>query len=274
MKHGICAAILVLCLAGQGMAAPSSKPQRILSLKICTDELLLDLAPPERIAAVTFMSQEPAALRIWPQGAKVPVHYGTAEEILRFKPDLILTDPFISPLMRQLLTRTGARVVEVPSAENFDQIRQTTRQVAKVLGEEAKGEALIARMDADLRAIDAKRLARPIRVAEWGNGGFVPGGGGLFGTMLKTAGAASIEKGMTGFYDVEALIAANPDVLVYGDTYRGMATLRSDQNDHPALLRRYAKRRISYASLYGCGVPETARITRRMQDDLIKAMTP
>ncbi len=73
----------------------------------------------KRIAAVTFMSQEPAALRQWPQGAKVPVHYGTAEEILRFKPDLILTDPFISPLMRQLLTRTGARVVEVPPAENI-----------------------------------------------------------------------------------------------------------------------------------------------------------
>jgi len=273
MKHGICAAILLLCLTGQGMAA-SSKPQKILSLKICTDELLLDLALPERIAAVTFMSREPAALRHWPQGAKLPVHYGTAEEILRIKPDLILTDPFISPLMRQLLTRTGARIVEVPPAENFEQIRETTRLVARALGEEARGEALIVRMDADLRAIDVRRPAKPIRVAEWGNGGFVPGGGGLFGTMLKTAGATSIENGAMGFYDVEALIAANPDVLVYGDTYRGMATMRSDQNDHPALLRRYAKRRISYASLYGCGVPATARITRQLQADLIAAMKP
>lgn len=240
-----------------------------MSLKICTDELLLDLVAPERIASVTFMSQEPAALRHWPQGARVRVNYGAAEEILTTRPDLILTDPFISPAMRQLLAKTGARIVEVPPAENFEQIRDTTRMVAKALGEEARGEQLIARMDADLRIVAANRPARTIRVAEWGNGGYVPGAGGLFGAMLKQAGATSIAQSGMGFYDVEALIAARPDVLVYGDTYRGMATMRDDQDNHPALMKRYGGRRIRYASLYGCGVPMTARITRQLQADLI-----
>ena len=92
--------------------------------------------------------------------------------------------------------------------------------------------------------------------------------------LLKEAGAVSIEKGAMGFYDVEALIATQPDVLVYGDTYRGMASLRDEQNTHPALMKHYAGRRISYASLYGCGVPKTARITRQLQADLLKAVKP
>ena len=271
MKQGIFAAAVLLLATGQTAAAPF-KPQRIMSLKICTDELLLDLVAPERIASVTFMSQEPAALRHWPQGAKVRVNYASAEEILTTRPDLILTDPFMAPAMRQLLSRTGARVVEVPPAENFAQIRQTTRMVAKVLGEEARGEKLIAAMDAELKTIAANRPARTIRVAEWGNGGYVPGAGRLFGAMLKHAGATSIEQTGMGFYDVEALIAARPDVLVYGDTYRGMATMRADQDNHPALMKRYGGRRIRYSSLYGCGVPMTVRITRQLQADLIGAV--
>lgn len=271
MKHGICAAAALLLMLGQTAAA---QPKRIMSLKICTDELLLDLVGPERIASVTFMSQEPAALRHWPQGAKVKANYGSAEEILATKPDLILTDPFMAPSLRQLLTKTGARIVEVPPAEDFDQIRATTRMVAKVVGEEARGEQLIARMETDLAAIAANKPAKPIRVAEWGNGGYVPGAGGLFSTMLKHAGAMSIESRSMGFYDVEALIAAKPDLLIYGDTYRGMATLRADQDNHPALMKRFDGRRIRYASLYGCGVPMTARITRRLQADMIAAVKP
>jgi len=270
MKHGICAAA-VLLLLGQGAAA---QPSKIMSIKVCTDELLLDLVPPDRIVSVTFMSQEPASLRHWPQGAKARVNYGSAEEILSARPDLILTDPFMAPGMRQLLAKTGARIVEVPPAENFEQIRAVTRMVAKEVGEEARGEALIAQMDTDLAAIAATRPAKPVRVAQWGNGGYVPGAGGLFGAMLTAAGAVSIEKGAMGFYDVETLLAAQPDLLVYGDTYRGLASLRSQQDNHPALMKRYAGRRISYASLYGCGVPKTARITRQLQADMLKAVKP
>lgn len=272
MKHGICAAAFLLLLGQSAAAQPAYK--RIMSIKVCTDELLLDLVPPSRIASVTFMSQEPASLRHWPQGAGVPVNYGSAEEILAARPDLILTDPFMAPGMRKILARTGARVVEVPPAENFEQIRAVTRLVAREVGQEARGEALIAQMDADLAAIAASRPARPVRVAQWGNGGYVPGGGGLFGAMLKAAGAVSIEKGAMGFYDVEALIATQPDVLVYGDTYRGMASLRDQQNTHPALMKHYAGRRISYASLYGCGVPKAASITRQLQADMLKAVKP
>jgi iron complex transport system substrate-binding protein len=156
--------------------------------------------------------------------------------------------------------------VEVPPAENFDQIRSVTRMVAHAVGEEARGEALIAGMDADLAELAAHRPKKILTVAGWGGGGYVPGTGGLFDAMLTAAGARNVERG--GYYDVEALIAANPDALVYGDTYSGTTSLRADQDLHPALLKRYAGRRISYASLYGCGVPQSARVARQLQDAL------
>lgn len=239
-----------------------------MSLKVCTDELLLDLVPPSRIASITYLSRVKASLRQWPQAAKIAVNHNTAEEILAAHPDLILTDPFIAPSLRPLLAKTGAKVVEVPPAENFPQIRTAIRIVAKAVGEKARGEALIAHMDAELRDLAAHRPARPPTVAEWGGGGYVPGKGGLFDALLTAAGARNVEQAGFGYYDVESLIAANPDVLVYGDLYEGTASLRTDQDLHPALMRRYAGRRITYASLYGCGIPESADAARQLQDAL------
>lgn len=256
------AAAFLLC-AGQAAAAP---PQKIMSLKICTDELLLDLVPASRIASVTFLSQETASLNVWPMAARLPVNHGTAEEILSTKPDLILTDPFMPPALRPILAKSGARIVEVPPAETFAQIRAVVRLVAKEVGEAARGEALIARMDAGLRDLEANKPAKMLTVMEWGSGGYVPGKGGLFDAIVTAAGARTVARG--GYYDVESLIAAKPDALIYGDTYAGLATLRADQDLHPALMKRYAGRRISFRSLYGCGVPQAAETAKQLQQAL------
>src|SRR5581483_2061797 len=258
-----CAVIVFALLVAPAAAAP---PQRIMSLKVCTDELLLDLVPPSRIASITFLSREKASLKVWPISARLPVNHGTAEEILSTRPDLILTDPFPAPALRPILATSGARIVEVPPAENFSQIRGAVRLVAKAVGEQGRGEALIARMNTTLRELEKHKPVKTLTVAEWGTGGYVPGKGGLFDTIVTAAGGRNLAKG--GYYDVESLIAAHPDALVYGDTYEGTASLRSDQDLHPALMKRYAGKRISYRALYGCGVPEVADAARQLQNKL------
>lgn len=265
------AAAVLLVIATQAAAAPAhDKPMRIMSLKICTDALLMDLVPPSRIASVTFLARERAALKWWPQAARIAINHNSAEEILAAHPDLIVTDTFTAPAMRPILAKSGARVVEVPPAETFDQIRADIRQVAAAVGEPARGAALIARMDADLAQLKAHRPTHPISVAAWGGGGYVPGQGGLFGTVLAAVGARNIEQGAFAYYDVETLMAKNPDALVYGETYAGTVSLRDDQNLHPALMRRYAKRRVGYDTLYGCGLPETAKSALALQAALAK----
>ena len=110
-------AAVVLCLCGQAAAAPPA--QRIMSLKLCTDELLMDLVPPGRIASISYLSREKAALKLWPEAAAIPVNHNSIEEVLKVHPDLILTDAYQSPAMRALLAKSGAKIVEVPDAENF-----------------------------------------------------------------------------------------------------------------------------------------------------------
>ncbi len=68
------------------------------------------------------------------------------------------------------------------------------------------------------------------------------------------------------------MIAGQPEALIYTDTYAGMATMRADQDDHPALKTRMA--RVSYSSFYGCGVPQVAAAARALQADLLQAVKP
>ncbi|MGZ5929891.1 MAG: ABC transporter substrate-binding protein [Rhizomicrobium sp.] len=270
MMRGIGAAVFLFLLTEQGMAAPP--PTRIMSLKICTDELLMDLVPPSRIASLTFLSREKAALKLWPEAAHIPVNHNSAEEVLATKPDLILTDSFTTPQMRKLLARSGARVVEVPPAENFKQIRAVTRLVGDAVGMRPRAEALIARMDADLRDLAATRPAHIVRVMGWGGGGFVPGRLTLFNAVLEAAGGVNIAAN-DGYYDVEGLIAARPDVLAYGDDYIDTPSLRVDQNAHPVLLKLFGARRIVYpAALFNCGVPQSAEAATQLRRQLLAAM--
>ena len=270
MMRGIGAAVFLFLLAGQGMAAPP--PTRIMSLKICTDELLMDLVPPSRIASLTFLSQEKAALKLWPEAAHIPVNHNSAEEVLATRPDLILTDSFTTPQMRKLLAKSGARVVEVPPAENFEQIRAVTRLVGDAVGMRPRADALIARMDADLRDLAATRPAHIVRVMGWGGGGFVPGRLTLFNAVLEAAGGVNIAAN-DGYYDVEGLIAARPYVFAYGDDYIDTPSLRVDQNAHPVLLKLFGARRIVYpAALFNCGVPQSAEAATQLRRQVRAAM--
>ncbi len=270
MKRGLGAAVILFLLSGQGVAA--SLPHRIMSLKICTDELLMDLVPPSRIASVTYLSREKAALKLWPEAAQIPVNHNSAEEVLATHPDLILTDTLTTPEMAQVLAQSGAKVVEVPLAQDFDQIRAVTRLVGDAVGERARADGLIAKMESTLRGLAATRPKHPIRVMGWGGGGFVPGRESLFNAVLTAAGGVDIA-GRDGYFDVESLIAARPDVLLYGDDYIDTPSLRMDQNAHPVLLKLYRNRRIVYpAALFNCGVPQSADAAKQLRVQLEAAM--
>jgi iron complex transport system substrate-binding protein len=52
------ATVLLLGLTTPSFAA--SGPQHVMSLSMCTDDLLLELLPPERIASVTYYSRDPS----------------------------------------------------------------------------------------------------------------------------------------------------------------------------------------------------------------------
>ena len=251
--------------------------RHVMSISMCTDDLLLELLPPERIASVTYYSREPANSLLWPQAAGVPANHGTAEEVLALQPDLVVAGSYTTAATRILLHKLHMPLLEIAPASNFEEIREQTRTVGHALGEDAAAAALIAKMDATLNSLAHSRPTQEIRVAAWGEGGSIPGQGTLFDAILHAAGGVNIASsdGAQGFraIGVEELLMARPDVIAYSSNTNATPGLNTDLALHPLLLKRYANRRITYPSaLYSCGVAASADAAVELRASLVSAM--
>jgi iron complex transport system substrate-binding protein len=270
------APLALLCLADSAAAADLG-PQHVMSLSMCTDDLLLDLLPPERIASITYYSRDRGNSYQWPQAAKVRVNWGTVEEVLAEQPDLVLAGTYTTPAARALLKKLHYPLLEVPPAVDFDEIRAVTRQVARALRREAAGEMLIAQMDSTLQELAVSRPRQIIRVAAWGEGRSIPGKGTLFDAILNAAGginiATSLDGGAYTSFEVEQLIAAHPDVLAYASDIADTPGLNTDLAQHPLIRKLYAGRTVVYnGALYSCGVVESAGAAAALRISLLQAM--
>lgn len=255
--------------------APRARPQRIMSVNMCTDILLLMLVPRRRIASITWLAHEPVEALMPGADAGVPTNRGTAEEVVRQQPDLILASPWSTPTLRRLAARVGAPVMEIDSANSFEDIRRITRQVGAAVGEPERAEALVAEMDRKLAELERTRPERPVEVAAWSSGDVVPGAGTLTDEIIRVAGAVNlarrIPEASRSSFGVEELLAARPDAIMRGEDRYDAPAMRDAVSEHPAIRKAFAGRRLTYpASLYACGLPQSADAARELREALAR----
>ena len=270
-------ALLAFAAAGCSPAGPAiptrtAYPLRVLRMHQCPAQPVLALLPAERIASVTWLSRDPGGSLMAQEAMRVGVNHGLAEEVLAQKPDLVVAGSFTTPALRGMLKRLGYPMLEVDNANDFDGIRRITRQVAAAVGEQARGEALIADMDAKL-ALLAHDRPLPIRVVAWDRSGFGAGKGTLYDAILTAAGARNLVRApMVLSYrkpDTEVLLQANPALLAQGTIDPRGPSLSDDVVRHP-LVRRYWKNRILPIAQgnYICGTPMVADAALKLRRDL------
>lgn len=258
--------LLPLLLLG---AAPA-KPRRIMTMEMCDDLMLLMLVPRARIASITTLAH-PAVAGLMPGAdAGVAINHGSAEEIVRQRPDLIIGSAFSAGTARRLAKAVGARWAEMPVANDFAGIRSNLRAMGILVGEPARAEALVRRMDAVLARLAATRPARPVRVVAWSGGGTVPGRGTLTDAIITAAGARNVAAkypdGRYGRFDLEELLAARPDAVMRGVGLYAEPSLHRGSARHPLIDRLFAGRQIDYPEAgYACGLPQSAVAARELR---------
>lgn len=274
------AAFLTLLLAGcaaagSGVPSESPRPMRVMSINLCTDQLVLALLPPERIASVTWLARDPGQSLLEKRARAVAVNRGLAEEVLDQKPDLVITGTFATPALRGILAGLGYPLLEVDHANSIEDVRRITRQVAAAVGERERGEALIAKMDRDLADL-ARDPGPAIPVVAWDRTGFSAGEGTLYDEILQVAGARNlVREPMALSYrrpDIEVLLEANPALLVQGSVDPRAASIGDDVTRH-RLVRRYWGDRTLFIpqSYYVCGTPMLAEAALDLRRQLREA---
>ena len=237
-------ALLVLLLACPAHAA------RMVSLNLCTDDYLVLLAP-EQVVALSPLAADPALSVVADAARAMPWVRADAEAVLLLHPDLVLAGPYGAATTLAALQRHGLRIERTGLPQDFSAIRAETRRMAAILGVHARGEALLAEMDARLAAIPPRP---PIRALYLEARGYTVGPGSLEDTVLRAAGFADVGAG--GRPGLEAIVENPPQLLVVADPAK-YPSLATELLQHPAL--RKIPRRTVPPALLACGGPWTAR---------------
>jgi iron complex transport system substrate-binding protein len=244
-------------------AAGAAEPARIVSLDLCTDQLLVELVERNRIAAVTHLLGDASVSAIPEQARGLRITRGGAEDVLRYDPDLVLAGPFGVSATVDLLRRLGRNVVVVPLPQDLDGVRASVRAVAVAVGEVGKGEALIAELDRRVSAL-APTAGPPPTAVIYQVGGTVSGPGSLADAALTAAGfrnmSADYRLTRGGLVPLESLVARPPDLLVLASNTEEYRTALADNLRHPVirlLRQRGASLELPWR-LWLCGTPHIA----------------
>jgi len=267
-------AVLVLVLVW-GAQETARAAERIVSMNLCTDHLVWELADREKILSLSFNSTFAEQSLIADQIDRIVVNRGLAEEIVPLAPDVVFTSNFTTPFAGRILRRRGFSVVEVPMPLDLDDIRANIRQVAEALGETARGEKAIAALDAGLAALKAPTGGPRRSAVVLMPGGFTAGSDTIAHDLLSLAGLvnAIAEDGVAGWINlsVERFLSVKPDVIVLGAEERAAYSISNAWLDHPA-LRRFVSERLAIpvpSRLWSCGTSsfvDALAILRRALD--------
>jgi len=276
-RHRIIGAAVAACLAGLAALPPppaAAKPARIVSLNLCADQLVLLLADRGAIAAVTYLARDPDISYMAGAARGLPVTYGGAEEVLALKADLVVAGAVTTRPTVALLRRLGRPVLELGVPDSLDAVRRQVRRLAGALGEAARGEALIAAMDARIASVRAASSGRRPVAAVYRADGFSLGAGSLADDILRTAGFDNVtgRAGMrgSGYLPLESLIATGPDLIVFGNYQAKYPSQAQQLLRHRALkafLHGAPGRHVSMvmpARLWACGGPFNAEAVVRL----------
>lgn len=235
---------------GWTTALPKEKPRRVLTCATALDEITLGLVPPERMIAANkeFFLKRRSNLAL--VVAKIPnkiVRDPSVETVAALKPDLVFAHTWIAEEKVRAFSDLGIPVVTVKTSHSYEDVKDNIRLMALALGEEEKGEKLLALMEEKLSALTARIAAEPPekRGKSIAFVSVMPGYGGagcVFDDVCRYAGAKNA-KALAGNVNgkpmtKEQFVAADPDFIflpTYNDPESSEDKYGADYLSDPSL---------------------------------------
>jgi iron complex transport system substrate-binding protein len=235
---------------------PAAGLPRIVSMNVCTDQVLLKLADPAQIVGLSRFSRD---AWVADDAHRYPILSGGAEDVLVLRPDVVVASLFDKRSTRELLKANGLHLAEFTVPQNLAEAKIQIREMGEIAGHPDRAAAEIARLDAALVRARQAVADRHYRVLPLTRRGWVAGSDSFLGALLTETGlfsaAGELGFGMGGFASLEAIVNLKPDFILVsqagdyaGDD--GQAFLL-----HPALERFYPpeKRIVIPERLTECG---------------------
>jgi iron complex transport system substrate-binding protein len=202
---------------------------KIVSLNGTISEILVDLGFEENIVGVDVASNYPASLQEKPKVGHS--RQLSAEGILALAPDVVIaTSEDIKPELAQQIRSTGVKLLLFDHHFSPNGTKELIRSMADSLDRGKKGDSILVALQSDLEKVEAieKKEPKPKVLFIYARGTgtmMVAGKNTQVEKMIELAGGVNAVDDFTEFRPLtaEALVAANPDVILLFDS--GLSSL-------------------------------------------------
>lgn len=201
----------------------AEEPQRIVSLTLGADEILLELVGPERLIGVTYNASDASLSNIADHPALAEVENiveANPEQLIALQPDLIVIGTFNDPAVIEQLANAGLTLFAI-NATNIEEVQASILTLGELIGETEQAQQMVEAMNDRLAAID-ERLTQVEgehpRVLYLSSGGWVAGSQTTVDAIIQRAGGVNIaaQEGLVSWNQVseETIIELNPDLVI------------------------------------------------------------
>lgn len=198
------------------ITSPLMAEDRIISLDYCADQFVLALADEKQIIGVSSEARD--AHSFYRERANnIPRFRADIDQILTQRPSLVVRSWAGDRRLLTLLERLEIQVITIEHAQDMKAIQSNVLRLAKAIGQESRGNAMIA--DAEMRMARLKALPAYGESAIYLTpGAFTTGAGTFVSKVMALAGIGNsfANKGYTGWFPIpmERLVQSPPSLIV------------------------------------------------------------
>lgn len=229
------ALVVALLVAASAISASGSDaPQRVASINLSADEVLVDILPPARLVGVTRFADDAEDSNVAGRVPATAFRFAKAdlERLVALRADLVVVSEYTDADFLTLLERTGVRHHRMRGLGSLAGIRAALLALGDAVGESAGAKRLAAEYDRKLQAL-ARALAdaRRPRVLYWSQG-VTAGAGTTLTALIEAAGGTSVgrELGLEGIVPLgaERAFVSDPDFVLLGNWPGAAESLRDE----------------------------------------------
>ena len=206
-----------------GVVSIPAKPGRIITASVGHDEVILALAPSDRLVAVGNSTKSETFSNVASLVQGKPEITRDPETIIAQSPDVIVTSPFFPAEGIKALSRIGIPVVQTELQHDSEARIDNVLLIGYILGEEERALEFAAevreRYDS-LVAVTGAAKPRPrvLALTQYSDKLWVAGGNSTEGGVITAAGGvnAAEEAGIESNQptSLEGVIAMNPEIII------------------------------------------------------------
>ena len=185
--------------------------------------MILSLVNHKRIVGLCGkINEEPDMSHVWEIAKGFPKIESNIETMIDLEPDLVITADWMKKDVLLQIEETGVNIYTYKTPKNFEEQKKLIRELAELVGEKERGEALVKNMEDRLSALqkqitDNYKGKKP-KVLMYTSYEYTSGKDTTFDDMVRLIGGINTagEAGINGSQKIskEKVIELNPDVII------------------------------------------------------------